>query len=111
MGLPIGPIDPVEYLPRYASRFDLGNDVERRAERYARELIEADVLGGRNPSGVAAPCLYVAARRGDCEPITQARAADVADVSLVTVRSTVEEIRQLEAEDTDADGEGGAGGS
>ncbi|WP_232833762.1 transcription initiation factor IIB family protein [Saliphagus sp. LR7] len=103
LGLPTGPIDPVEYLPRYASRLDLDNGVERRAERYARDLAEAGVLGGRNPSGVAAACLYAAARRGDCESITQATAADVAGVSPVTVRSTVEEIRALESGDADAD--------
>lgn len=35
LGVPTGPINPVEYLPRYASRLDLGNSVERRATRYA----------------------------------------------------------------------------
>lgn len=62
LGLPTGPIDPTEYLPRYASRLGLGTDVERRARRYAEALVEAGALGGRNPSGVAAACLYAAAR-------------------------------------------------
>lgn len=101
LGLPTGPIDPTEYLPRYASRLDVGNGVERRATRYARELADAGVLGGRNPSGVAAACLYTAARQGDSEPITQAQVADVADVSPVTVRSTVRKIRALDSVDAD----------
>lgn len=114
LGLPTGPIDPSEYLPRYASRLELDNGVERRAEQYARELAEAGVLGGRNRSGVAAACLYVAARRGDCEAPTQTTVAEAAGVSPVTVRSTVQEIRELEADgpedptdDFDGDRDGG----
>lgn len=99
LGLPIGPIDPTEYLPRYASELDLENDVERRADRYATRLREANRIGGRNPSGVAAGCLYTATRSvPTAESITQAAAADVADVSPATVRSTVDELRELAAD-------------
>ncbi|MFC6730906.1 transcription initiation factor IIB family protein, partial [Natronoarchaeum mannanilyticum] len=36
LGLPIGPIDPREYLPRFASQLGLEADVERRARDLAR---------------------------------------------------------------------------
>ena len=94
LGLPVGPINPTEYLPRYASNLELCAEVERRAREYATELVETGRIGGRNPSGVAAACLYAAARDGD-ERITQAEAAEVASVSPVTIRSTVTEIREL----------------
>jgi transcription initiation factor TFIIB len=87
LGLPTGPIDPAEYLPRFASNLDLPTTVEWRA----RELVETargrDLVAGRNPGGVAAACLYTAARRADLE-LTQKRAAAAADVSPATLRST-----------------------
>ncbi|MFP8954805.1 transcription initiation factor IIB [Natrialbaceae archaeon A-arb3/5] len=96
LGLPTGPIDPIQYLPRYASKLDLGSDVERRAREYAKTLLEEGVIGGRNPSGVAAACLYkAAAEREEWPSLTQVDAADVADVAPVTIRSTAVEIDKL----------------
>ncbi len=96
LGLPTGPIQPTEYLPRYASKLEVDAKVERLAHRYADILIESGAIGGRNPSGVAAACLYAAADEvRECEPITQVAAADAADVSPVTIRSTVRELQSL----------------
>ncbi|MCU4925839.1 transcription initiation factor IIB family protein [Halobacteria archaeon AArc-dxtr1] len=96
LGLPTGPIDPTQYLPRYASKLDLDSAVERIAREYVTQLTEARVIGGRNPSGVAAACLYAAAIEcPQTERITQAAAADIADVQPVTVRSTVTELEKL----------------
>ncbi|MCU4741174.1 transcription initiation factor IIB family protein [Natronoglomus mannanivorans] len=99
LGLPIGPIDPTEYLPRYASKLDLETDVERRATCYVTRLREANRIGSRNPSGIAAGCLYTATRTvPTVEPITQAAAADVASVAPATVRATVDNLRELAAD-------------
>ena len=92
LGLPTGPIDPVEYIPRYATRLEVGADVERRAREYAVDCRESGRTAGRNPSGVAAACLYTAAR--DCGgDVTQADVAEVADVTPVTVRNTYTDLR------------------
>ncbi|AFZ72933.1 transcription initiation factor IIB [Natronobacterium gregoryi] len=96
LGLPTGPIDPTEYLPRYASKLDLGTEVERRAHEHVTTLLQEGRIGGRNPSGVAAACLYQAAgERQEWPTITQATAGEVADVAPVTIRSTVKDIRDL----------------
>ncbi len=96
LGLPTGPIDPTEYLPRYASKLELDPPIERRARAHLDQLTEANAIGGRNPSGVAAACLYWAAgEREEWPVVTQAAAADVADVAPVTIRSTVTAIREL----------------
>ncbi|MDS0475960.1 transcription initiation factor IIB family protein [Natrinema sp. 1APR25-10V2] len=96
LGLPTGPIDPAEYLPRFASELDLEQAVEYRAKAHLEALLEAKRIGGRNPSGVAAACLYKAAGERDEWPtVTQADAADVADVAATTIRSTVAEIDDL----------------
>ena len=91
LGLPIGPTAPAEYLPRFASELDCSPDVERRATELAERAVSEGIANGRNPVGVAAACLYTAARRlgGDC---TQQDAADVADVTPVTVRRTYVEL-------------------
>ncbi|WP_231186138.1 transcription initiation factor IIB family protein [Haladaptatus sp. DYF46] len=93
LGLPVGPIDPREYLPRFASRLDLSMEAERRARSFVARAEERNIISGRNPSGIAAACLYAAAR--DCdERITQRAAADVADVTPVTLRSTYHDLQE-----------------
>ncbi len=93
LGLPTGPIDPRDYLPRYATELDLPQAVERAASEYVEEAESRNLVSGRNPSGVAAACLYTAACDHD-EPLTQADAADVADVTPVTLRSTYYDLQE-----------------
>lgn len=92
LGLPTGPVDPREYLPRYASELDCSHEVERRAADLAERAHERDCVVGRNPCGVAAACLYAAAEEAGAD-VTQAEAAEVADVTPVTLRSTYYELR------------------
>jgi transcription initiation factor TFIIB len=87
LGLQTGPIDPREYLPRFASRLDLPPAVERRARDLAGRARGEGIDNGRNPGGVAAACLYTAAREEE-ESVTQREAAEVAGVTPVTLRST-----------------------
>lgn len=92
LDLPTGPIDPAEYLPRFASKLDVSDAVERRARELLDRAHEEGLVAGRNPCGVAAGCLYTAATELDVG-VTQAAAADVADVAEVTVRSTYHNLR------------------
>lgn len=94
--LPIGPTDPTEYIPRYATLLDVDSGVERRAREYAAQLVESGRIGGKNPSGVAAGCLYAADRDQDGD-LTQTSAAEVADVSRMTIRSTVDRLESQRA--------------
>ena len=93
LGLPIGPTGPAEYLPRFASELDCPTGVERRAGELAERAVKDGIANGRNPVGVAAACLYTASRQcgGDC---TQQEAADVADVTPVTVRRTYTDLTE-----------------
>lgn len=93
LGLRVGPNDPAEFLPRYASRLGLAAGVENRAREYAAVLRENGTLCGKKPSGVAAACLYRAADDLGTD-ITQKDVAGVAGVSRMTIRST---DRKLEA--------------
>ncbi len=91
LGLPTGPIDPREYLPRFASELDLPQAVERRAAELVEAVRDRGLVAGKNPCGVAAGCLYTAALETETE-LTQAEAADVAGVSPVTLRSTYQAL-------------------
>ena len=97
LGLPVGPIDPAEYLPRFASKLDLDDAVERRAREYVAAAADRGISTGRNPGGVAAACLYTAGRDVGAG-LTQREAADVADVTPVTLRSTYQALRKEEEE-------------
>lgn len=92
LGLPTGPIDPREYIPRFATELGVPRDVERRATELAAEATEIGSMGGRKPSGVAAACLYAAAEDADYA-LTQRDAADAADVTPVTVRNAYRVLR------------------
>ncbi|WP_336134872.1 transcription initiation factor IIB [Natronomonas amylolytica] len=92
LGLPTGPIDPSEYLARFASELDVPTWLERRARELAAETHETGLATGRNPGGVAAACLYTVAR-GEQYDLTQNEVAEIADVSPVTVRNTYHDLR------------------
>jgi len=92
LGLPTGPIDPREYLARFASELDLPQGVENRARELADRAGEDGIIAGRNPAGVAAACLYTAADER-AYPLTQQEAADVADVTPVTLRGTYVDLQ------------------
>ncbi|MFB6142737.1 MAG: transcription initiation factor IIB family protein [Halorientalis sp.] len=92
LGLETGPIDPGEYLPRFATELGLDAAVERRARDLVAEAHERGLVAGRNPCGVAAACLYTAARRSGAS-LTQAEAAAVADVTPVTLRTTYTDLQ------------------
>lgn len=95
LGLPIGPTDPREYLPRFASRLGLEADVERIARRHASDLIEDGLAVGRKPGGVAGACLYAAANENE-HVVSQREVADVADVSPVTLRGVCTLLEDLD---------------
>lgn len=91
LGLPTGPIDPSEYIGRFSSHLDVPKRVEARARDLVGEGRERGLINGRNPSGFAATCIYAAAiERG--HDLTQREAADVADVTPVTLRTAYYEL-------------------
>ena len=92
LGLPIEPTHPREYLPRYADRLELSVGVERRAKELVDRTEAEGIHIGRNPSGIAAACLYTAAKEHG-KSLTQREAADVASVTPVTLRTTYQELK------------------
>jgi len=92
LGLPTAPQTPREFVPKYASALELGSHIRKRALELANLAVDSGVANGRQPSGVAAACLYQAAQeRGHAR--TQAELADLADIAPVTLRVRWTELR------------------
>lgn len=91
LGLPVGPTSPAEYLPRYATELDLSAAIQRRARELVERTKQEGIANGRNPSGIAAACLYTAAKEQDVS-VTQQEAADIASVTPVTLRNTFHQL-------------------
>lgn len=84
--LPTPPRPPRAFVPRLASACDVDPLVRRRAIALAEQAIECGFGCGRNPAGLAAACLEIAAHEHGAD-LAQAALAEQADVAPVTVRS------------------------
>ena len=95
LGLPAVPRPPERFLPRFVSALDLSTDVER----HARAVLDADrtpEANGATPAGVAGGAILVGAERtNEAHRFTQAELAEVANVSIVTIRHHRDELRAL----------------
>jgi len=91
VGIRILPTDPMNYLPRFASRLSLSGAVVTKAIEILKKAREKELTSGRGPTGVAAAVLYIAAQMTG-EKRTQRQVADVAGVTEVTIRNRYKEL-------------------
>jgi len=94
LGLPTKPVTPSTFVPRLASELDVPDQIRQRARQLAKASESTGAATGVRPSGVAAACLY----KAGCEDgrwLTQSDVADVANVSVVTVRTHRDALDEL----------------
>ncbi|WP_117594466.1 transcription initiation factor IIB [Haloprofundus halophilus] len=93
LGLQIPAVDIRDLILRFASECEVSDEVRYRALGLARIAEERGFTNGRNPSGVAAGCLYLACREfgTDC---TQTQIARLTGVATTTVRERYCELRE-----------------
>ncbi|WP_430506126.1 transcription initiation factor IIB [Haloparvum sp. PAK95] len=101
LGLEVAPADPESYLPRFVSRLDCSDELERAARNLLREAKDAGITSGKSPVGLAGAALYAAGLLTS-EEVTQKQAAAVADVSEVTIRNRYRELLGDEYGDVEA---------
>jgi transcription initiation factor TFIIB len=94
LDLEIEPADPKQYVPRFASKLEVGTEVKQQAKEIIEVGTEEGLLSGKSPTGFAAAAIYAASLLCD-ERVTQKQVADAANVTEVTVRNRYQE--QLEA--------------
>lgn len=88
--LEMEPVDPKQYVPRFASELDVSNDVRATATEIIDQTVEAGLLSGKSPTGFAAGALYTASLLCK-DKRTQKAVADVAKVTTVTIRNRYHE--------------------
>jgi len=94
LGLPAQPMTPSAFVPRLASELDISDQIRQRAQQLAEASESTGTTTGVRPSGFAAACLYKAGRE-DRRWLTQSEIADVANVSVVTLRIHRDALNEL----------------
>jgi transcription initiation factor TFIIB len=86
-------VDPVKYVSRIASALRLSPAVEKRAAEILIEARRRGLTAGKDPAGLAAAAIYIAALELG-ERRTQKEIAAAAGVTEVTVRNRYKELVQ-----------------
>src|SRR6056297_2736897 len=94
LGLEMRPVDPKQFVPRFASSLGLSEEVQAKATEIIDVSAEQGLLSGKSPTGFAAAAIYAASLLCN-EKKTQREVADVAQVTEVTIRNRYQE--QIEA--------------
>lgn len=87
LNLPIKPTTPEAYIPRFANKLDLSEQVVTEAKRLSNHLSDTNHISGRKPSALAAVALYTASLTLG-ERITQNAVSKSGLASEVTTRNT-----------------------
>src|SRR6056297_3282375 len=90
LSLKMEPVDPKQYVPRFASDLGLSEEVQSKANEIIDETAEKGLLSGKSPTGYAAAAIYAASLLCN-EKKTQREVADVAQVTEVTIRNRYQE--------------------
>ncbi|PUA33228.1 MAG: transcription initiation factor IIB [Zestosphaera tikiterensis] len=93
LGLKIPVSGAADYVPRIVSALGLGGKIEAKAIEILEEARKKGVTAGKDPAGLAAAAVYIAAQLHG-ERKTQKDIAQVIGVTEVTVRNRYKEITQ-----------------
>ena len=94
LGLKIPVIEPERFVYRIASALNLPDNVVVEAINIVREVKKRGLTAGKDPSGLAAAAVYLAALKHGYRK-TQKEVAQVAGVTEVTVRNRYKEIDRV----------------
>jgi transcription initiation factor TFIIB len=92
MEIPVA--DPAEYLARLASRLKVSPKAEADATEIVSRARKAGISAGKDPIGLAATAIYLAALL-DGQNMTQAGAAEAAGVTEATVRNQSKRLKKI----------------
>jgi transcription initiation factor TFIIB len=83
--------DPLDYIPKIAEEVGISGDVQGRAIRLLRKASLKCLTAGKDPRGMAAALLYIAAKMEN-KPVIQKDLALAAGVTEVTIRNRKREL-------------------
>ena len=90
-GIKVAPTPIEKYISKISNRVGLSSRVLRLAITMAKKMNDSDLISGRQPSGLAAAFIYIAASILD-EAVLQREIAEAANVTEVTIRKRCREI-------------------
>lgn len=93
LNIKLAPTSPADYVPRFASKIGLSNEVQSKAIAIINKSSELGLTSGKGPTGVAAAALYIASVLLG-ERKTQKDIAEVAGVTEVTIRNRYKELSE-----------------
>ena len=91
LGVRVPIADPIDHVPRIAALLGLSGATMKTAIEILRKARERGITAGKDPAGLAAAAIYIAALLND-ERRTQKEIAQVAGVTEVTVRNRYKEL-------------------
>jgi transcription initiation factor TFIIB len=92
LGLSVEVDSPLKHISRIARAVGVSNRAETLASRLMMEIMETGYHVGKSPEGLAASAIYmICSLLG--EKCTQKRLSEVADVSTLTIRKRVKDIK------------------
>lgn len=97
LGLPAQPMTPHSFIPRLASELGLSDHMRQRSLELAAQAETTALSNGCQPTGVAAACVYKAAREHGLY-LSQSTVAEVVDTTPATLRLRRNELEDLDSE-------------
>ncbi|AFK50563.1 transcription initiation factor IIB [Thermogladius calderae 1633] len=91
LGIKVTAVDPIDFIPRIAHALGLSGEIIKNATEILNKVRNKGVTAGKDPAGLAAAAVYIAAITAG-EKRTQKEVAHVAGVTEVTVRNRYKEI-------------------
>ena len=91
LNIRILPVDPISFVPRFASMLGLSDKVQAKAVEILKKAKNLDATSGKGPKGVAAAALYIACVLVG-EKRTQREVAETCNITEVTIRNRYKEI-------------------
>jgi len=84
-------VSPIDFIPRFSTALILSEGTQQKAAKILTRAREQGITVGKDPMGLAAAALYIAAILAG-ERRTQREIANVAHVTEVTVRNRYKEM-------------------
>jgi transcription initiation factor TFIIB len=86
--------NPVQYISQIASKLGMSQRTQSLAIDLLQQSTLKRIVSGKNPIGLAATCLYIAARL-TAENTSQKRLAHTSGVTEVTIRTRYQELNRI----------------
>ncbi len=101
LDLKVSPASPADFVPRFCSLLDLGDDIRSKAVEIIKKAEEVELTNGRGPIGIAGAAIYIAAMISG-KHRTQKELSNVTGVTEVTIRNRYKEMsKELAIEEID----------